>query len=333
MISVIVPVYNVESYLPKCLDSIIAQTYTDLEILIIDDGSTDRCGAICDSYAERDRRIRVFHTENRGLSAARNLGLDHAKGEYIGFVDSDDWIEPDMYEVLLRKAEETGADVVTCRFYQEYTDRTETFPGPENEFAVKGDEILRTYLLSKEICQDSWNNLFKAELFQTLRYPEGRSFEDIATKYLLLQKAEKLVYIPSCLLHYRNRKHSLSNNHSLNSLVDYWLAYKERFDALSPISAAYYHLTLSETVNAVSRMWRWLAGCSKEEQRQAKKCLNDMQRFIEEHSGEIMTDPTYSCHIRFTCQYAKSQNPLLFRALHLLTTLYRRSATEWYFEE
>ena len=97
MISVIVPVYNIEPYLPKCLDSIIAQTYTDLEILIIDDGSTDRCGAICDSYAERDPRIRVFRAENCGLSAARNLGLDHAKGEYIGFVDNDDWIKRDMY--------------------------------------------------------------------------------------------------------------------------------------------------------------------------------------------------------------------------------------------
>ena len=171
MISVIVPVYNVEPYLRKCLDSIVAQTYTDLEILVIDDGSTDRCGAICDSYAERDPRIRVFYTENRGLSAARNLGLDHATGEYIGFVDSDDWIEPDMYEVLLKKAVQTDADIVTCRFFQEYRDRTEEFPGPENEFATEGDEILRTYLFNKRICQDAWNNLYKAELFRSVRYP------------------------------------------------------------------------------------------------------------------------------------------------------------------
>ena len=119
MISVIVPVYNVKPYLRKCLDSIINQSYRDLEILIIDDGSTDGSGDICDEY-RKDDRIKVFHTENRGLSAARNLGLDSASGDWIGFVDSDDWIEPDMYEVLIRKGEETGADVVECGSLFEY---------------------------------------------------------------------------------------------------------------------------------------------------------------------------------------------------------------------
>ena len=126
MISVIVPVYNVEPYLRKCLDSIVNQTYRDFEILIIDDGSTDGSGRICDEYAEKDSRIKVFHTENRGLSCARNLGLAEAKGEWIGFVDSDDWIEPDMYEVLIRRAEETGADVVECSHYKELDGKTIT---------------------------------------------------------------------------------------------------------------------------------------------------------------------------------------------------------------
>ena len=124
MISIIVPVYNVESYLRKCLDSILAQTYRDLEILVVDDGSTDGSGAICDEYAGKDDRIKVFHTENKGLSCARNLGLDSANGDWIGFVDSDDWIELDMYEVLLRKAEKTGADVVECGVYEEHSDET-----------------------------------------------------------------------------------------------------------------------------------------------------------------------------------------------------------------
>ena len=123
MISVIIPVYNVEPYLRKCLDSVVNQTYRNLEILVIDDGSTDGSGAICDEYAS-DRRMRIFHTENRGLSCARNLGLDEAKGEWIGFVDSDDWIEPDMYEALLKKAEETGADIVECGVFREYPGRT-----------------------------------------------------------------------------------------------------------------------------------------------------------------------------------------------------------------
>lgn len=331
MISVIVPIYNTEPYLPECLDSILAQTYTNLEILLIDDGSTDRCGEICDQYAARDPRVRVFHTENRGLSIARNLGLDNAKGDYIGFVDSDDWIEHDMYEVLLKKLIQMDADIVTCRFYQEYTDRTEENPGPESEFAVEGDEVLRTYLLNKAICQDAWNNLYKSDLFHSVRFPEGRAFEDIATKYLLLQEAKKLVYIPDCLLHYRNRKNSLSNDHSLKSLVDYWLAYKERFDALSPISDEYYRLTLSEAISAVSRTWRWIAGCSEEEKQQAKPWLNEMQCFTSEHSQEILSDSSYSRHAKAACRYAKTQNPIVLRSLYLLTLLYRSVSHDHYF--
>ena len=128
MVSIIVPVYNVGAYLRKCLDSILNQTYRELEILVIDDGSTDRSGKICDEY-RKDRRVRVFHTENRGLSCARNLGLDEAKGEWIGFVDADDWIEPDMYELLIGKAVETGADIVECGWFREYSNRTEVHNG------------------------------------------------------------------------------------------------------------------------------------------------------------------------------------------------------------
>jgi len=119
MISVIVPVYKVEQYLRQCIESILNQTYQDLEILLIDDGSPDRCGIICEEYAKKDPRIKVFHTENHGLSAARNVGLQIAKGEYIGFVDSDDWIEPDMYEILLRRLEETDTDISVCEIWRE----------------------------------------------------------------------------------------------------------------------------------------------------------------------------------------------------------------------
>ena len=123
MISVIVPVYDVALYLRQCVYSIMNQSYADLEILLIDDGSPDQCGEICDEYVKQDNRVRVFHTDNRGLSAARNLGIRESNGNYIAFIDSDDWIEPDMYECLLRRAEETGADVVECGVYREYSIR------------------------------------------------------------------------------------------------------------------------------------------------------------------------------------------------------------------
>lgn len=327
MISVIVPVFNVEPYLETCLDSILAQTYHDLEILVVDDGSTDGCGEICDHYARLDRRIFVFHTENRGLSAARNLGLDHLHGQYISFVDSDDWIEPDMYERLLRMAEQTDADLITCRFYKEFKNGRTESSGPPEPFSVEGNDILHTYLFGQEICQDSWNNLFQADLFQSLRYPVGRSFEDYCIKPLLLQKAKKMVYTPDCLLHYRNRRNSLSNVHSLKSNADYWAAFRERFALLSPISEEYYRRSLAQAIGAIGRMWRWFGACSEEERRQARDLIHEMQRFNSLHIEEIMKDSAYPAQLKFTSLCARSKSPLLFQALYLGTRMYRRFRT------
>lgn len=115
-ISIIVPVYKAEPYLRKCIDSILNQTFKDFELILVDDGSPDRCGEICDEYALKDSRIKIIHKENSGRSSARNVGLDIAQGEYIGFVDSDDWIEPDMYEVLYSKAKIESADIIALNY-------------------------------------------------------------------------------------------------------------------------------------------------------------------------------------------------------------------------
>lgn len=328
MISVIIPVYNVKPYVEKCLDSILAQTYSDLEVLVIDDGSTDGCGEICDRYAKADHRIQVFHTENRGLSAARNLGLNHAHGHYIGFVDSDDWVEPDMYEMLFNLAKLTDADIVTCRYYKEYRGWTEESAGPLKQFSVEGSNILHAYLFQHTICQDSWNNLFRAELFQSVRYPEGRSFEDYSIKPILLQKAKKMVYTPACLIHYRNRQKSLSNVHTLKSNVDFWITFRERFDLLSSISEEYYCLSLTQAIGAVGRMWRWIASYSKDEKRQAKYWLDEMRLFNNMHFKEIMKDSAYSKKTKFTSLCARSDSPILFCALYWGTWIYRRLRTK-----
>ena len=116
LLSIIVPVYKVENYLPKCIDSILAQTFTDFELILVDDGSPDNCPALCDAAAEKDARVRVIHQKNGGLSAARNAGLDAARGAWIGFVDSDDYIAPEMYEVLYQAVQSTGADLALCDY-------------------------------------------------------------------------------------------------------------------------------------------------------------------------------------------------------------------------
>ena len=130
-ISIIVPVYKVEKYLCRCLDSIVAQTFTDWECILIDDGSPDNSGKICDEYAEKDGRFRVIHQENAGVSAARNAGLDAARGEWIGFVDSDDWVESNMYEYLYNNALETKSDVVICGFVGQHKKRIKKICGTE----------------------------------------------------------------------------------------------------------------------------------------------------------------------------------------------------------
>ena len=144
-ISIIVPIYRVEPYLPRCLDSIVGQTYRHLEIILIDDGSPDGCGAICDDYAARDGRIRVIHQPNQGVSAARNAGLDAATGEWIGWVDGDDWIELDMYEYLLEGVLGAGADIAVCGRWEEYRGRR-VFRGWEKEISLDTEQALRALL-------------------------------------------------------------------------------------------------------------------------------------------------------------------------------------------
>ena len=329
MISVIVPVFNVEKYLRQCLDSVLKQTYRDLEILIVDDGSTDKSGAICNEY--QDERIRVYHTENHGLSAARNYALDRAHGDYIAFLDSDDWLEETAMEQFVAIAETTGADIVGCRFFQEYVGKTVEPEEFDTEFIVRGSEILNTMVIDRKLTEDVWNKFYKSGLFDSIRYPEGMVFEDKATTYQLLRKASVLAYTPACLIHYRNRANSLSNIHSMKSLVDYWAVYRERFDTLGSISEQYYRAALSESIGAISRMWRWYAGCTEEEKKGAQKYLDEMQRFLEEHKHEVLRGEC-SRHVKTTCYYAKYRNTLVFKLLYCMNTLYRKKNRYTYFE-
>lgn len=328
MISVIIPVYNVEKYLVQCIDTVVNQTYGNLEILIVDDGSTDGSGALCDKY--QDPRIQVFHTDNHGLSAARNYALDRASGDYIAFLDSDDWLELNAMEHFITTAQNTGADIVACRFYQEFKNTTVEPSGVNTEFIAEGEQILSSMLLDRKLTEDVWNKFYKADLFSSVRYPDGMIFEDKATTYKLLQKAARLAYTPDYLIHYRNRSDSLSNIHSMKSLTDYWLVYRERFDTLGSLSDAYYKVALSEAVGAVSRMWRWYAGCSKEEQRKADKTLEEMQKFVDDHRGEIKAG-SYSGHVKATCRYVRN-NPLFFKLLYSLNSIYRKKNRNMNFE-
>lgn len=205
-ISVIVPVYNGQEYLSASLDSLIASTYKNLEIILVDNGSTDRSGRICEEYAALDNRIAVLHTEsNVGVSAARNMGLEIATGEWIGFFDSDDKIEPDMYEYLIHSAEVTDADIIQCGVFREYPDRTELASCPEKPMTVcSADEMNEGFW--QHFAYTVWSKLYKSEIMKDLRFDtEYIIGEDLRYNLCALIKSRKTVLLPLPKYHYLQR--------------------------------------------------------------------------------------------------------------------------------
>lgn len=204
MISVIVPIYNVEPYVRECIESLLAQTETDVEFLLIDDGSTDGSGAIADEYA-KDARIRVFHLQNGGLSAARNFGIEHSRGEWLMFVDGDDYVLPEFCSAPLELALETGADLVAFRYCKDRDGKTEPVTVPNwREGEADWSAAVET---GPEL---AWNKLYRKSLFEGIRYPAGKVYEDIATTHKLVHASGKTVFSDKCLYVYRKREGSIS---------------------------------------------------------------------------------------------------------------------------
>ena len=211
-ISVIVPVYQVEAYLPQCIDSILAQTFRDFELILVDDGSQDRSGAICDEYAGRDERVRVLHKENGGLSDARNAGLEQANGDYFLFVDSDDFIAPMMLERLYAGAQREGADLAICNFrYTFDTKEKKDFSTAMTAEILRGAEIFynRKNDRSHGFWTVAWNKLYKRETFGKLRFRSGKYHEDEFWANDMYQLDIRVVTIPDCLYYYRQRGGSI----------------------------------------------------------------------------------------------------------------------------
>lgn len=210
LISIVVPIYNVEKFLEKCIRSIIAQTYINLEIILVDDGSTDSCGMICDEYKKKDNRIKVIHKKNGGLSSARNKGIDIAKGKYIGFVDGDDWIEPQMYRVLYDLVKKDNADLGICGFLrikeEEASVRVEEIHSKE---CISGRELLSRIIDYDTKYIVAWNKLYKCNLFKKLRYPKGKIHEDEFIIHDIAWNCKKVSIISDILYNYRIRDNSI----------------------------------------------------------------------------------------------------------------------------
>lgn len=227
MVSVIVPIYNVENYVKKCLDSLAAQTLEDVEFILIDDGSTDSSGKIADQYSS-DPRFHVFHTENRGLSAARNYGIDQSHGEYIMLVDGDDWVVPGFCRIPFIAAIENDADLVVFRSFIERKGKIKKSKPKPNE--LSGTIDFPTTI--EQIGNAAWGKMYKKDLFRDIRYPEGRVYEDIATTYKLEYAAKKIVCIPDRLYCHVYRNGSVSNTYTERNRRDEYISTKERYTDL-----------------------------------------------------------------------------------------------------
>ena len=263
-ISVIIPVYNVAEFLPQCLDSVVSQDYRSLQILLVDDGSTDGSGEICDRYAAAEARIQVIHQPNQGAGAAKNAGLRAAEGTYLAFVDSDDFLEPGAYREMVKTLEETQADMVQFSFRDVYRNRTENqplLPGPEEMDA-------KTYLLrfpKDWTCSLLWNKLYKRKLYDGVFFEEGRKIDDEFFTYQALLKPCKVVRRETIVYNYRKRASSVmsrpeSANQRLLDCLDAIVSRREK------VLAVYPELKYAFDENYLDTLW-YLSGnfgCTRE---------------------------------------------------------------------
>lgn len=284
LISVIVPVYKAEAYLERCVNSIRSQTYENLEIILVDDGSPDRCGEMCDTFAAEDSRIRVFHKENGGQSSARNLGLNNISGEYVGFVDSDDWIEPDMYRHLYDLIVQHNAQIACCGVQKDFFDGSisyfnRMYPRDNEIRAFCMPDALRETLRNERITYSPCDKLYHKDVFDGLRMTEGKIFEDMEILPKWIERADIIVYDPVPKYHYiMTESSTIRGKFNLRRMAAAdvsWmqtLDYKERFPQLYEESYGRYIATCLSIIH---------------ESRNVSECADRREEMILKLSGDL----------------------------------------------
>lgn len=228
-ISIVVPIYNVEDYIKKCINSIMSQSYENLEIILVDDGSKDGSGKICDEYAEKDERIVVIHKKNGGLSEARNVGIKKATGSLIGFVDGDDYIKKDMYEYLYSLLNTYNADISVCGYAEVINNKIIPNKKKKQDIVYNKEETLRELLKGKIIQDYAWNKLYKKSLFDEVEYPVGKKMEDLGTTYKIIDKSNQIVIGCEEKYFYVQREGSILNSSNSELHIDKYQLGIERY--------------------------------------------------------------------------------------------------------
>jgi len=318
-ISVVIPIYNTAAYLDRCMRSVLGQTHSDLEIILVDDGSTDESPKLCDRYAALDTRVRVIHQPNGGASRARNAALELVSGDYIAFVDSDDWIEPDMYAYLLGLIEQTGADVAEATHEVAYSENHRMRSVTERIEVFSGEDILVRYFIHNEF--GMWLRLYAAEVFADVRFDEGRITEDVVAGFLALRNARTLVTSNRPLVYYYSNPAGISESPLRKRDLDLLFA-GERLDLLTEgtTNSELRRLALTKKYRSSFTLLVKLAvfGCSDEVDESA--VTRELRVAIREHYGFLMSSnmPLNRKLILTGCRFCYPLVRLAARCYHFL---------------
>ena len=285
LISVIVPVYKVQEYLNQCVNSIVNQTYQNLEIILVDDGSPDHCPAMCDEWAEKDPRILVIHKENGGLSDARNAGLDVASGEYIAFVDSDDWLDCNLYKSMLSEMKKHKAKIAACGIVRVYEDGHTEIGVQYQQQVFNTAEAMDTLTRGEGFYAVAWNKLYQKCLFDGIRYPVGKLHEDEFITYRLIDRADTLVLCQNVNYFYRQRSGSIMAQWSIRRL-DSLEAYLERCDFMKAKYPALYLHCKAGTLFSCRYFYK--QNFIEPEDKEAKKIILSYQRQLHFPINELI---------------------------------------------
>jgi glycosyltransferase involved in cell wall biosynthesis len=310
-VSIIVPVYKVEQYLKKCVDSIMAQTLTDFELILVDDGSPDNCGKICDDYAQRDSRVKVIHKENGGQASARNAALDIAKGEYIGFVDSDDWIEPDMYELLYNMCIQNNCEIANCSSMIYFKNKTVKNGG--HSLTIHNREQGMAAMLEGNLYDEVvWTKLIKRSLLENIRFPTGVFYEDTAFTYKVIDNANRICCIGEPKYHYIKREESTMDRAIKNLKIDAVLIYDEMYQFIGKKYPGLTYLVALKLANSAMSILNLIAG--QKNFNQFKKEYYLVTKVLNKYFSQTIRIKEFPKNVKLLLSAAKLQ-PLFYKWL------------------
>lgn len=298
LITIVVPVYNVGAYLlNRCVNSILYQSYRKLEIILVDDGSTDESSAICDDWATRDDRVKVVHRKNGGLSAARNTGTKKAKGKYIAYIDSDDWIEVDMIKCLYETLIETDSDMSICGIILTDGEKKEFLPWYEEKCVFCMNDAYEELIKNKKITSHAWNKLYKIDIVNKVPFPEGKIYEDIRIMHEVFRLCKQVVVVKEYFYNYYRRTNSIVSTPKLYNKLEYSAAFRDRYEYVKKYTPQYKEIVLSQVASSIA-FSIVQNQFSKEERKKYKDELLRAKKFLRTRRVNKIIRKNCTCNVR-----------------------------------